>query len=86
MILLSFYINYLRKLQKQKKSCWKKHASREVLSFFKKHSIFKEKSGESKIKRSTENLTSMIYEIYFILELYIGTFYFGISIVLLLRR
>ena len=85
MILLSFYINYLRKLQKQKKSCWKKHASREVLSFFKKHSIFKEKSGESKIKRSTENLTSMIYEI-FILELYIGTFYFGISIVLLLRR
>ena len=85
MILLSFYINYLRKLQKQKKSCWKKHASREVLSVLKKHSIFKEKSGESKIKTSTENLTSTINEI-FILELYIGTFYFGISIVLLLRR
>ena len=85
MILLLFYINYLRKLQKQKKSCWEIHASKEVLSFFKKHSIFKEKSGESKIKRSTENLTSMIYEI-FILELYIGTFHFGISIVLLLRR
>ena len=43
---------------------------------------YKEKSGASRIKSSTENLTSMVYES-FILELYFGTFYFGISTALL---
>ena len=52
---------------------------------FKKYFIYEGKSRASKIKRSTENLTNMIYES-FILELYFRTFNFGVSIVLLLWR
>ena len=52
---------------------------------FKKHFINKEEIGPSKIKSGTENLTSMIYD-RVILKLYVETFHFGISILLLLRR
>ena len=40
---------------------------------------YKENSGGSKVKNSTVNLTSMIYES-FIFELYFGIFHFGIGL------
>ena len=52
---------------------------------FEKHFIFREVSETSKTKSRTENLSSIIYES-FVLELYCGTFYFGISIILLLQK
>ena len=49
---------------------------------FKKHFSYKGKSGASKIKSSTKNLTSVIHES-FVLEIYFEIFYFGISIELI---
>ena len=44
------------------KTVLKKHASKEVFKKRKENSLYIEKKGASKIKSSTENLISMIYE------------------------
>ena len=64
-MLCDFVLALYKLLVKTKKIVLKK----EILLSSLKHFIYKGKSGASKMKRSTENLTSMICES-FILELY----------------
>ena len=83
---LWFCYHFIYKLPvKTNKTFLEKKMLPESFLVFEKYFIFTEVSETSKTKSRTENVSSMIYES-FVLELYCGTFHFGISIIFLLQK